>query len=157
MAEVQLPKLPEEKAHRMAIRSLGEQCDALTLALVNKFGSEEAQKLIYPYLFKMGKQAASAMPRWGVAGKDALAIAAWMDFVEEQLLKVEGKFTEASPERVVKEITRCPLQHLSVDFCKSFESIAEGVCEGVNPQYRYRLTKIIPAGDSVCEWVVEKK
>ena len=49
------------------------------------------------------------------------------------------------------------MEKCSVDFCKSFEYLMEGVCQAVNPEYRWYLTKIIPAGDPICERVVEKR
>jgi len=48
----------------------------------------------------------------GIEGNDAMAIATIFCLYEEQVLKVEGKVTEVSPNRVVKQSTRYPFQNL---------------------------------------------
>jgi hypothetical protein len=156
-AEVQVPRLPSHVAHRQAVAFLGRAAAALLQALVDRFGSEETQKIIYPYLKQMGKEMAALAPEVGITGNDALALSAMTHLVEEQVLGVVGKPTADSPDRVVKQATRCPFQDFPMDVCRCFQPICDGIAEAINPQYRWVLTKAIPNGDPICEFIWEKK
>ncbi len=157
MTEVQVPRLPPEVAHQQAVVLLGQAAAALMQAMVDRFGPEEAQKIVYPSLKQLGREIASLAPDLGITGKDALALSAITHLLEEQVLRVVGKPTDASPERVVKQVTACPFQNLPVDVCYAFQPICDGIAEVINPQYRWILTKAIPNGDPICEFIWEKK
>ena len=157
MAEVQVPRLPPEVAHQQAVILLSRAAAMLMQAMVDRFGSEETYRTIYPYFKQMGKEMASLAPQVGITGNDALALSAITHVLEEQVLGVEGKPVEASPDRVVKQVTRCPLQNLPMDVCNSFQPICDGIAEVINPQYRWFITKAIPKGDPICEFIWEKK
>jgi hypothetical protein len=157
MAEVQVPRLPRAVAHQQAVALLGMAAAALLQALVDRFGSEEAQKIIYPYFKQMGKGMAALAPQLSITGHDALALSAITHLLEEQVLGVVGKPRADSSDRVVKHVTRCPFQDLPMDVCRSFQPICDGIAEAINPQYRWVLTKAIPNGDPICEFIWEKK
>ena len=157
MAEVQTPRLPPEVAHQQSVVLLGRAAATLMQAMVDRFGSEETQKIIYPSLKQLGKEIASFAPELGITGNDALALSAISHLMEEQVLRVVGKPIEASPDRVVKQVTACPFQNLPADFCYAFQPICDGIAEAINPQYRWVLTKLIPKGDPICEFIWEKK
>jgi hypothetical protein len=113
--------------------------------------------MIYPRMKEMGKQMASMAPQMGITGKDATAIASFLHLVEDQMMKVEGAPTEVSSNRVVKNITKCPLQNLPADYCLAYQGIVDGIIEGINPEYKWTLAKFIPKGDPICQWIVQKK
>ncbi|KPJ51472.1 MAG: hypothetical protein AMJ38_00405 [Dehalococcoidia bacterium DG_22] len=157
MAEVQVPRLPPQMAHQQAVVLLGRAAAALMQAMVDRFGSEETQKIIYASLKQLGREIASLAPELGITGNDALALSAITHLMEEQVLRVVGKPTDASSDRVVKQVTACPFQNLPVDVCYAFQPICDGIAEAINPQYRWVLTKAIPKGDPICEFIWEKK
>jgi hypothetical protein len=157
MAEVQVPRLPSQMAHQQAVVLMGQAAAGLMQAMVDRFGSEETQKIIYPSLKQLGKEIASLAPELGITGNDAIALSAITHLMEEQVLRVVGKPTDASPDRVVKQVTACPFQNLPVDFCYAFQPICDGIAEVINPQYKWVLTKLIPKGDPICEFIWEKK
>ncbi len=157
MAEVQVPQLPPQVAHQQAVVLLGRATAVLMQAMVDRFGSEETQKIVYPSLKQLGKEIASLAPDLGITGKDALALSAISHLMEEQVLRVVGKPIDATPDRVVKQVTACPFQDLPVDVCYAFQPICDGIAEAINPQYRWVLTKAIPKGDPICEFIWEKK
>ena len=35
--------------------------------------------------------------------------------------------------------------------------VLNGVCESINPEYQCRFTQMIPKGDLICSYVIEKK
>lgn len=157
MVELKVPKLPPEMAHEQIVAAMGGRDAMILQTVVDKFGSEEAQKMIYPRLKEMGKQMAAMAPQMGITGKDATAIAAFIHLFEKQMMKIQGEPTEVSPNRVVKEITKCPLQNLPADFCLAYQGVVDGIIEGINPEYKWTLAKLIPRGDPICQWIVEKK
>lgn len=157
MAKVKRPQLTPREAQEMGLKSLGWECATLLQAMIDKLGPEETQRVIYPYFKELGKRTGRRLPKLGFAGKDAITIGEWIDFLEDQVLLVEGKLTEKSPDRVVKVITKCPLQKLPGAFCAAFQGQIDGILEEVNPQLRWYQTRVIPNGFETCEWVVEKK
>jgi hypothetical protein len=157
MVELKVPQIPPGMAHEQVVTTMGTMSAMILQAIVDKFGSKEAQKMIYPYLKQMGKQMAGMAPQMGITGKDAMAIASLIHLSEKQMFRVEGEPTEVSPNKVVKEITKCPLQTLPLDYCLAFQGVVDGIIEGINPDYKWTLAKIIPKGDPVCQWIVQKK
>lgn len=157
MAELKIPQLPTEMAHEQIIATMGRRDAIILQALVDKFGSEGAQKMIYPRLKEMGKEIAAMAPLLNIQGNDATAIGALVHLFEKQMMRIEGEPTEVSASRVVKRITKCPLQNLPPDCCFAFQGIVDGIIEAINPEYKWSITKLIPRGDPVCEWIVEKK
>jgi len=157
MAELKVPQLPPEMAHEQVITAMGTRDAMILQTIVDQLGSEKAQKMIYPRLKEMGKQMAAMAPTMGITGKDATAIASFLHVFEKQMMKIEGEPTEVSPNRVVKKITKCPLQNLPVDYCLSYQGITDGIVEGINPEYKWTLAKFIPKGDPFCQWIVQKK
>jgi hypothetical protein len=157
MAEVQVPQLPPQVAHEQAVALLGRAAAALLQELVDRFGSEEAQRIIYPAFKQMGREMGALAPGLGITGNDALALSAITHVLEEQVLGVVGKPSADSPDRVVKHATSCPFQDMPMDVCRTFQPICDGIAEVINPQYRWVLTKAIPNGDPICEFIWEKK
>ena len=157
MAELKIPQLPPEMAHLQAMQVAGGWYATAIRALVDKFGAEEALKILHPYLKEVGKQAGPVAEMLGITSKDAIAIASVLHLMEDQVMLVKGKLTEVSPDRVVKEVTECPFQPSAPELCLSFLSVCEGVCEAINPEYKWTLPKFIPKGDPICQWIVEKK
>jgi predicted ArsR family transcriptional regulator len=157
MAKLEIPQLPVEMAHQQAGASWGGIYAAAIRALVDKFGSKEALKILHPYLKEMGKETGAMAEMLGFTSKDAIAIASLIHLFEKQMLLVKGEPTEVSPNRVVKEITECPFQSFAPEFCLAFLSVCEGICQAINPDYKWTLPKFIPKGDPICQWIVEKK
>jgi hypothetical protein len=157
MSELRVPKVKPEDAHVLALATWGQMCDALVQAFVKKYGKDEALTMLRADLQKLGEPAPLFAQMMGIEGKDALTIASIFCLYEGQILKVEGKVTEASPERVVKQSTQCPFQGLSSGFCLAFTIMAEGMAAAINPEYKLTVTQMMTDGDPICEWIVEKK
>ena len=157
MAELNIPKVELQEAHQLALATWGQMCDATVQALVEKFGEAEAMEILQPYFDKIGESSPVFAEMMGITGNDAIAIASLFCLSEQEILKVDGKVTEASPDRVVKESYQCPFQSLSPGFCQAFTCMAESTAKAINPDYKVTTTKMMTAGDPHCEWIVEKK
>lgn len=157
MAELNIPKVELQEALQLALATWGQITDASFQALAERFGAEEAMEILRPHLEKVGEPAPVFAEMMGITGNDAIAIASLFCLYEQEVLKVEGKVTEATPDRVVKESYKCPFQSLSPGFCEVFTCVAEGMSKAINPAYKVTTTKTMTAGDSHCEWIIEKK
>lgn len=157
MAELNIPKVELQEALQLALATWGQMCDASFQALAERFGAEEAMEILRPHLEKVGEPAPIFAEMMGITVNDATTIASLFCLYEQEVLKVEGKVTEASPDRVVKESYQCPFQSLSPSFCQAFTLVAEGMGKAINPEYKVTTTKMMTAGDSHCEWIIEKK
>ena len=97
MAEVQVPRLPLEVARDQAVALFSRAGAMLLQVLVDRYGSEETYKIIYPYFKQMGKDIAALAPQIGITGNDAIALSAITHVMEEQVIGVVGKPEEVSP------------------------------------------------------------
>jgi hypothetical protein len=157
MAELKVPKMSPDEAHSLALLTWGQMYAAAHQAMVDKFGADEALEILRPYLTKIGEGAPIFAGMMGITGNDALSIASLFCLYEGQVCKIEGEVTEATPDRVVKESTKCPFQGLPPAFCKAFTIMAVSMSEAINPEYRLTTPKMMSAGDTICQWIVEKK
>lgn len=157
MTELKVPQVSPQDAHGLALLTWGQMYAAAHQALVDKFGAEEALEILRPYLAKIGEGAPIFAEMMGITGKDAASIASLFCLYEGQVCNIEGEVTEASPNRVVKESTKCPFQSLSPDFCRAFTIMAIGMTEAINPEYKLTTPFMMTAGDPICQWIVEKR
>jgi hypothetical protein len=90
--------------------------------------------------------------------RDAMAAADLIDEAE-RLALIKGEFTERSPERVVKRITRCPVAELklSANYCEFMGATGQATCKGVDNRLNIALARCMTKGDPYCEWIVERE
>jgi len=99
MTELNIPKIELQEAHQLALATWGQMCDATVQALVDKFGEAEAMEILQPYFDKIGESSPVFAEMMGITGNDAVAIASLFCLSEQEILKVDGKVTEARPDR----------------------------------------------------------
>lgn len=157
MVKLKVPQLSPQEAHQFALLTWGQIYAASVRALVDRLGSAEALETLRPRLREVGGTAPAFAEMMGITGKDAIAIGSLIHLIEEQVLLVEGKPVEVSPDRVVKQISKCPFQGFAPEFCQALLIANEGMVEAINPQYKMTMPMLIPNGDPVCEWILEKK
>ena len=157
MTLISIPTIETKDAHDLALATWGLMCDGLLSPLVEEHGQDKALEILRPYIEKLGESAPVFAQMMGISGNDAVAIASVFLLYEDQVLKVEGKVTEASSERVVKQSTRCPFQNCTSGFCWAFTIMAQGMAKAINSDYGVTVTKVMTEGDEMCEWIVEKE
>ena len=59
MAEVQVPRLPLEVARDQAVALFSRAGAMLLQAMIDRFGSEETYRIVYPYFKQLGKEIAA--------------------------------------------------------------------------------------------------
>lgn len=157
MAKLKVPEVPAETAHQLIIMIDVGMYPLFVQPLLDRFGLKETQSLLQPGIEQMSQGTTLLAQMLGIEGNDAIAIATIIRFVEERLLKCEGQVIEASPDRVVAELSKCPFQACSPDFCRLYDGTTDGMVKAMNPEYKFGMTKMLTAGDPVCQWVLEKK
>jgi predicted hydrocarbon binding protein len=157
MAELKVPQISAEDALQWTIMIDSGMYPVFVQPLLERFGLEETQRMLQPGVDLMNKGTSLFAQMVGIEGNDAIAISSLIRFVEERLLKCEGKIIEVSPNRVVAELNKCPFQTCSPDFCRVYDGTTDGMVKAMNPDYKFHMTKMMSAGDPVCQWVVEKK
>ncbi len=60
-----------------------------------------------------------------------------------------------TPSEVVVTVHQCPLHFENPAMCLAHTTMERTVVETLNPRLRYRIGKSIPAGDLLCEHIVE--
>jgi hypothetical protein len=60
-------------------------------------------------------------------------------------------------DSVVIKVDRCPLDFRVPEMCLAHTTMEKTIVEKLNPRLTYRIGKSIPAGDSYCEHIVERK
>ncbi|MBI3184403.1 MAG: hypothetical protein HYZ28_19895 [Myxococcales bacterium] len=157
MAELPLPRFSEIIARSIATATFVDTVELLFKALAERADSEELREVLYRAFYERGKRLGEKAPleRLGLSS-DAMGIAVFPHLSDEGM-QIEGTIVEASPTRVVKEVTKCPMQHISADLCHAYDGMMLGMVEGMNPAYKCSLPQCLSRGDSVCRVVVEKK
>ena len=64
---------------------------------------------------------------------------------------------EKNENTIVLKVNGCPLDFDSPEMCLAHTTMEKTVVEELNPDLTYRIGKSIPAGDSCCEHILEKK
>ncbi len=157
MSKIEVPDIVIDMAYQQLLSLTKDIINLFMKALTDKFGSEEALKLIRPYFYEQGKMMANFAPLLGIKGNDAIAIATFIRFFEEKLMQIKGTVTEATPDRVVAVNTKCIFKDCIPEACLQFQNTVDGMIDVINPDYSWRMTKLLTRGEDVCEWIIEKK
>lgn len=129
------------------------------MALVDQGGSESALDHLRPYM-RMGGHAFSInmIKLFDIQGNDLEKIGSichlYEKFYKHEMNEIEG--TSGTIVRVGG--TKCPWQSTLKEGCMAgHEMFLNAICEAINPEYGCRFNQMIPKGDPVCSWVIEKK
>jgi predicted ArsR family transcriptional regulator len=125
--------------------------------MAHVMGSENAMKAYGPVIASIGRQSTEELnKKFNITSRDAIALASLVNFWEG-MMGIEGRIDEATPDRVVKVITACPLSKAPVEACQSLTCACQGMADVLSPDYRFHATHFMTKGDKYCRWVVEKK
>ena len=158
MSELSM-NIPDEKQAPMVAQMLGTFWMSTILAFVKHAGTEESMQVMGPMLVNIGRSKAESMMRvLPPFEKNALGFAKWTNGWED-MMGIEGVITEASPERVVKVITKCPLaeqEGASPIMCDLFACSLKGSGSVIAPGFMFHQTHNPMRGDKNCRWVIER-
>jgi hypothetical protein len=151
--------IPDESKAPMVTQMLGTFWMSTILAFATRAGTEESMQVLGPVIENIGRSKAESMMRvLPPFEKNALGFARWTNGWEE-LMGIEGEITEASPERVVKVITKCPVLEMegaSPIMCDLFECSLKGSSAIIAPGFMFHQTHNPLRGAKYCRWVIER-
>ena len=90
---------------------------------------------------------------------DLVSVAAYLLRIFETVARGSDlkSVVEQNRDRIVVRVDRCPLDFDKPEMCLAHTTMEKTVVEELNPDLTYRIGKSIPAGDCICEHVVEVK
>jgi len=156
--EVPFPKMSDEELEYWQSANYSQQWIYMTNALVDFAGKEKAAEMLRPYMKALGKSTAiDLFKELGLKDRDTKIITLIIDHCNSGTNQ-KGEYLTRSPERVEKEITQCIFSSASQDICaNALEARENGICEAINPECEFCLTKRMCKGDKTCHWVIKKK
>ncbi|MGA3295727.1 MAG: L-2-amino-thiazoline-4-carboxylic acid hydrolase [Candidatus Acidiferrales bacterium] len=162
-----IEKIPEKARWELATKGLTGAYIAISNALKQAAGQKKFEEFNGSLWHEAGKGAAKEFARaHGLPTETAGDVEGTMHLLAQASMGPEFVFevVEATKDRCVGKTTQCPWhkrwkeQGLDFDPCGvGHQRWGDGVAEGLNPNFTFKLTKIMPRGDSHCEWVVERK
>jgi len=138
------------------VENWGRIHNAIIGELVRAFGREKVLPLfaaeLRNYGIKMGREMGLEIRR-----KDARGIARALIRLEK-IYGMRGKILEQDEDKVRRQITRCPWSSFFFsESCKALLPWKEGIVEGMNPEYEFRMIKMKTKGDTVCLWEIIRR
>ena len=161
-----IEQIPEKTRWAMATQALTGAYIAISNALQQAVGQEKFDAFNGPLWFEAGKGAKPFADELGLPQKTAGDLEKVMHLLAKAAMGPEFEFNiiESTDDRCVGTTTKCPWQKrwseqgLTMDTCGAgHQNWGAGACEAMNPEFTFKLTKNMVAGDPHCEWVVERK
>jgi hypothetical protein len=155
--EIPIPHWSDEEREYWQSANFSQSWIYATNALVDFAGKEKAVEILRPYMRALGMSIALDLSKeLGIKDRDAISIASIIDRCN-QAANQKGKLSFQTPERVEKEITECIFANASQDICAdALEARANGICEAINPEYKFISLKRMCKGDKTCKWLIIK-
>jgi hypothetical protein len=150
----------------LATRGLTGAYIAISNALKQAVGQSKFEEFNGALWYEAGKGVKEFAATVGLPSENATDIEAAMHLLAKASMGPEFQFevVEATADRCVGKTTECPWhkrwkeQGLDMNTCGvGHQRWGDGAAESLNPDFTFRLTKNMVAGDSHCEWVVERK
>ena len=158
--------IPEKTRWEIATKGLTGAYIAISNALTQAAGQNGFEQFNGPLWREAGKGAKEFAATVGLATETAGDVEAAIHLLAQASMGPEFKFNvvESTKDRCVGTTTECPWhkrwkeQGLNFDPCGvGHQSWGDGATESLNLNFTFKLTKVMPRGDSHCEWVVERK
>jgi hypothetical protein len=130
------------------------------MALVESLGEEGAIEALRPHLANSSNAFAINIPRiFRIEGSIIERIAA-ISQLWDMLIGASpiSQDIETFPDKVIRAgFTNCVYISGPKVSCVMHRMIIEGLCEAIDPAFECRFMQIIPNGDPMCSYVIEKK
>ncbi len=72
-------------------------------------------------------------------------------------LNQRGSPNFISEDEFVMQITDCPCQTFSPEFCGQHGILIDGIIEVLNPAYEFVYDRMMTKGDKTCHWTIRKR
>ena len=158
--------IPEATRWELATKGLTGAYIAISNALQQAVGQGRFEEFNGSLWYEAGKGAKEFVDTVGLPAENATDIEAATHLLAKASMGPEFQFevVEATADRCVGRTTECPWhkrwkeQGLDMNTCGvGHQRWGDGAAESLNPDFTFTLNKNMVAGDSHCEWVVERK
>jgi hypothetical protein len=159
MSKVDLSKISNEEWLAIEREMAIEAYQVAIMALVDMGDSDGALNYLRPHMRMSGNAFAINMMRlFDIQGTDVEKIGQ-LCYLWERFYHHGMEELEQTPDKIVRAGgTKCPWQGTPKEGCMGgHEMTLNGVCEVINPDYQCRFTQMIPKGDPICSYVIERK
>ena len=155
--DVPIPEITHEELEYWQSAIYSQQWIYATNALVDFAGKEKAVEIIRPYMRALGMSTAQEVfTELGLKDHNAISIAAIIDQCNKATNQ-KSTYTFQTPDKVEKEITECIFANASQDICSdALTARNNGICEAINPEFKFIPLKRMCKGDKTCKWVIIK-
>jgi hypothetical protein len=164
MAEID--KIPAETRWQMATQGLTGAFVACANALNDAVGKEKYEQFNGGLWYMAGKGAKEFADGLGLTVEKPKDIADVTELLTLASMGPEFKMeiVEATDDKCVQRTTKCSWherwkeQGIKFDLCGvGHQRYCEGLCESLNPNFTFTLSKSVVRGDPHCEGVIERK
>jgi hypothetical protein len=161
-----IDKIPLEARWELATKGLTGAYIAISKALKDAVGQDKFEEFNGALWFEAGKGAKQFADAFGLATVNAEDVEAVTHLLAKASMGPEFEFevVESTPDRCVGRTTHCPWhkrwkeQGVEFNSCGAgHQRWGDGAAESLNPNFTFKLTKNMVAGDAHCEWVIERK
>ena len=144
-----------EQVYRSAVSGLYARIRNNYDFLYEKYG-EEGLKMISDMSREYGLTVA-ARAKKGMKSNDISEVAKYLLRIFETVAydKRYDQQVEQTDNRIVIKISECPMHFTDVKMCQAHTSMERTVVSTINPDLVYYIGKSSPAGDAVCEHILE--
>jgi hypothetical protein len=159
MKKVDVNKISDEEWLAIEKEMWIEAYQVAIMALVDQGGSDSALNQLRPHMRMSGHAFSINMTKlFDIQGSDLDRIGD-ICYLFEKFYKHNLNEIERTPNRIVRVGgTQCPWQSNPKEGCMTgHEMFLNAVCESINPEYHCRFNQMIPKGDPICSYVIEKK
>ena len=146
-----------EQVYRSAVSGLYARLKSNYEFLYRRFGQEGLiliEEMSREYGLMVAQRAKSRLK-----DNDLVSVAGYLLRIFETVARGSDlkSVVEQNRDRIVVRVDRCPLDFDKPEMCLAHTTMEKTVVEELNPDLTYRIGKSIPAGDCICEHVVEVK
>jgi predicted hydrocarbon binding protein len=128
-------------------------------SMLELHGSLDTLEEIRPHMRNGGHAfALNMINKFGIEGTDIERIDE-VTWLAEAVTEMTTEEVGHTSDRIIRSGgTMCPWNGGPQESCiVCHEMFFQGICEQINPEYKCRFTQMIPLGDPVCSYVIEKK
>jgi hypothetical protein len=159
MTKVDINKISDEQKLAIEREMCIEAYQVAIMALVDMGDSDGALNYLRPHMRMSGHAFSINMSKLFEIQGDDLDKIGDLCFLYEKFFQLDMLEIERTTDRIVRVGgTHCPWQGSPKEGCISgHEMVLNGVCESINSEYRCEFTQMIPKGDPICSYFIEKK
>ena len=144
-----------EQVYRSAVKGLYARLRSNYDFLYRRFGNDGLkliEEMSRQYGLSVSQRAKAKLPK-----ADLSAVAGYLIRIFDTVARGQNitSTVEESDSRFVIRVDRCPLNFDNPEMCHAHTTMEKTVVEELNPGLAYRIGKSIPAGDGICEHIIE--